>query len=252
MPFSFIFFCRKWLGRTLQPEPLRGRNFRPRAALRPLMPLRAPPLNRWTPHNRVSTLGLRRRQVTVIYYLTLESIPAPKKLSLILIGIFWLRVLILPSCLTASGEKAKKSCSVCSYKFVVADPHPTCLKHNTTCFRQYEFIPEGCIHCSYLINKFREGEKKQQAVLLARIDAMQHKISYLAKSNPDRLPERVKNRFLAGDKNPFAPNMRHLDPGPLAPSPASVAPPLFLPYPPQSKPPEQNQMLSPPRLLRLA
>ena len=43
-----------------------------------------------------------------------------------------------------------------------------------------------------------------------------------------------------------------LDPGPLAPSPASVAPPLFLPYPPRSKPPEQNQMLSPLRLLRLA
>ena len=85
MPLSFIFF-RKWLGRTHQPEPLRGRNFRPLAALRPLMPLRAPPLNRWTPHDRVSTLGLRLRQVTVIYYLTLESIPAPK-LSLILIGI---------------------------------------------------------------------------------------------------------------------------------------------------------------------
>ena len=140
--------------------------------------------------------------------------PPPKKLSTIFIRFFWLQVLILPSCLTVSGEKAKKSCSVCSYKFAVADPHPTCLKHNTTCFRQYEFIPEGCIHCSYLIKKFKEGEKKQQAVFLARIDAMQHKISYLAKSNPDRLPERVKNRFLAGDKNPFAPHMRHLDPRP--------------------------------------
>ena len=79
MPISFIFFYRKWLGRTLQPEPPRGRNFRPRAALRPLMPLRAPPLNRWTPHYRVSTLGLRRRQVTVIYHSTLESIPAPPR-----------------------------------------------------------------------------------------------------------------------------------------------------------------------------
>ena len=40
---------------------------------------------------------------------------------------------------------------------------------------------------------------------------MQHKLSYLAKSNPDKLPERVKTRFLAGDKNPFAPHMRHLN-----------------------------------------
>ena len=127
---------------------------------------------------------------------------------------FWLLVLISPSCLAASGEKAKKSCSVCAYKFAVADPHPTCLKHNTTCFRHFEFVPEGCIHCSYLIKKFKEGEKKQQAVFLARIDAMQHKVSYLAKTNPDKLPERVKNRFLAGDKNPFAPHMRHLDPRP--------------------------------------
>ena len=43
---------------------------------------------------------------------------------------------------------------------------------------------------------------------------MQHKICYLARSNPDQLPERVKTRFLAGDKNPFAPHLRHLDPRP--------------------------------------
>ena len=59
---------------------------------------------------------------------------------------------------------------------------------------------------------FKEGQKNQQAVFLARFNAMQHKISYLAKSNPDKLPERVKTRFLAGDKSPFAPHMRHLDP----------------------------------------
>ena len=49
------------------------------AALRPLMPLRAPPLNRWTPHYRVSTLGLRHRQVTILYHSTLEFIPDPLK-----------------------------------------------------------------------------------------------------------------------------------------------------------------------------
>ena len=43
---------------------------------------------------------------------------------------------------------------------------------------------------------------------------MQHKISYLAKSNPEKLPEQVKTRFLAGDKNPFAMHLRHLDPRP--------------------------------------
>ena len=74
---------------------------------------------------------------------------------------------------------------------------------------------------------------------------MQHKISYLAKSNPDKLPERVKTRFLAGDKNPFAPHMRHLDPRPrtsrsltrersstpLPPQPAPVEPPRAGPVP---------------------
>ena len=117
-----------------------------------------------------------------------------------------------PSCLAASGDKATKSCTTYSYRFAVADPHPTCLKHNTTCFRQYEYTPEGCIHCFYLITRYKEGHKNQQAVFLARIDAMQHKICYLARSNPDQLPERVKTRFLAGDKNPFAPHLRHLDP----------------------------------------
>ena len=87
---------------------------------------------------------------------------------------------------------------------------------------------------------------------MARIDAMQHKISYLAKSNPDKLPERVKTRFLAGDKNPFAQHMRHLDPGPLARLPASVAPLLFLPNPPPLNPPEQGQIPSPLRWLKLA
>ena len=43
---------------------------------------------------------------------------------------------------------------------------------------------------------------------------MQHKISYLAKSDPEKLPEQVKTRFLAGDKNPFAMHLRHLDPRP--------------------------------------
>ena len=167
---------------------------------------------------------------------------------------FWLLVLISPSCLAASGEKAKKSCSVCAYKFAVADPHPTCLKHNTTCFRHFEFIPEGCIHCSYLIKKFKEGEKKQQAVFLARIDAMQHKISYLAKTNPDKLPERVKNASLLGTKIPLPPICATLtlDPGPLAPSLASEAPRLFRPNHPRSKPPEQNQTLLPLRSLRPA
>ena len=87
---------------------------------------------------------------------------------------------------------------------------------------------------------------------MARIDAMQHKISYLAKSNPNKLPERVKTRFLAGDKNPFAPHMRHLDPGPPARLPASVALLLFLPNPPPLNPPEQSQIPSPLRLLKLA
>ena len=89
-------------------------------------------------------------------------------------------------------------------------------------------------------------QKNQQAVLLARIDAMQHKISYLAKSNPDKLPERVKTRFFAGDKNPFAPHMRHLDPRPrtsrsltcersstpLPPLPTPVEPPRAEPADP--------------------
>ena len=79
LPIPCIFFYRKWLGRTLQPEPPRGRNSRHHAALRPLMPLRAPPLNRWTPHYRVSTLGLRHRQVTILYHSTLEFIPDPLK-----------------------------------------------------------------------------------------------------------------------------------------------------------------------------
>ena len=115
---------------------------------------------------------------------------------------------------STSRDKAKKSCSTCSYKISVADPHPTCLKHNTTCFRQYEYTPEGCIHCTYLIKRYKEGQKEQQAVFLACIDAMQHKIGYLARSNPEKLPEQVKTRFLAGDKNPFALHLRHLDPRP--------------------------------------
>ena len=127
----------------------------------------------------------------------------------------------------------------------MADPHPTCLKHNTTCFRQYEYTPEGCIHCTYLIKRYKEGQKEQQAVFLARIDAMQHKIGYLARSNPDKLPERVKTRFLAGDKNPFALHLRHLDPRPrtarsltrersstpLPPHPDPVEPPRAEPDP---------------------
>ena len=77
LPIPCIFFYRKWLGRTLQPEPPRGRNSRHHAALRPLMPLRAPPLNRWMPHYRVSTLGLCHRQVTILYLSILEITPEP-------------------------------------------------------------------------------------------------------------------------------------------------------------------------------
>ena len=49
---------------------------------------------------------------------------------------------------------------------------------------------------------FKEGQKNQQAVFLARFNAMQHKLATWQKSNPDKLPERVKTRFLAGDKSP--------------------------------------------------
>ena len=77
LPFPCIFFYRKWLGRTLLPEPPRGRNSRHHAALRPLMPLRAPPLNRWMPLYRVSTLGLCHRQVTILYLSIFEITPEP-------------------------------------------------------------------------------------------------------------------------------------------------------------------------------
>ena len=135
----------------------------------------------------------------------------------------------------------------------MADPHPTCLKHNTTCFRQYEYTPEGCIHCTYLIKRYKEGQKEQQAVFLARIDAMQHKIGYLARSNPEKLPEQVKTRFLAGDKNPFALHLRHLDPRPRTARSltASVALLPTLPTPTPKNPPGQSRTPSLQRSLKL-
>ena len=68
----YLLQVRKWQGRIPQHGPLRGRNSRLLAGLRPLMLLQVPPPNPWTPRDRVSTLRLHHRRVTCRYYIAPE------------------------------------------------------------------------------------------------------------------------------------------------------------------------------------
>ena len=49
---------------------------------------------------------------------------------------------------------SQKFCSSCKIEISIQDPHPNCLRHNKTCFRNFQFDPTNCEHCDILFFYF--------------------------------------------------------------------------------------------------
>ena len=83
-----------------------------------------------------------------------------------------------------------------------------------SCFKEYEYDPTGCDHCTELFANYKGGATIHLSAFKDRVVAMQRSIKNAVRSGSTKVPEPVKARFLAGVRNPFAPHARHLDPRP--------------------------------------
>ena len=114
----------------------------------------------------------------------------------------------------AESQDKRKTCTQCTVKISAIDPHLTCLRHNVSCFKGYEYDPTGCTHCTTLFDNYKTGAAIHLAAFKDRIVAMQRSIKHAVNSTSASVPVAVKARFDAGVRNPFAPHARHLDPRP--------------------------------------
>ena len=98
----------------------------------------------------------------------------------------------------------------CSVNLIPNDMHDRCLKHNVTCFVNFQYDPSSCDPCLSLIKDYRRLSK-QRKIFDERIAAMQK--SFCRASRASKLSAEAQKRHdLSGGQDIWAPCAKHLDP----------------------------------------